>query len=376
MSHDELFSDELLSAYVDGELTEQERAIVEQRLESDPEARQFLSELQDLSTALRALPQEKVGSDLRARVLEGHKKELNQASSMPRRWIWPVAALAAALFLSIYLPNNQPEEEIQLAEKAKISPPVPNKPSSQPKSFRALAAETKSEPEAALVDGSLLDDETLRPDFQARERLQTMEGVRLEAATVKEEPRVYRIHLTLSEPQRFRELLAEKGIGQQPREISRAVQPVQDRQEILVSASPSSIEEVLKACHQDSASLYALRIDEEVKENKQLASWGKWEREESSRVSALSGRTPVDSRGNLRRESRSFEQVEENITPLAVGEPAISSSDSGFLSQSEADAELKDEAVAEPKDKVNAEPVTVLFILHLPTNSGPNEEPR
>ncbi|NUQ47365.1 MAG: zf-HC2 domain-containing protein, partial [Phycisphaerae bacterium] len=47
--------DELLSAYLDGELEEGERRLVEARLESDPAARALLAELRGASAALRSL---------------------------------------------------------------------------------------------------------------------------------------------------------------------------------------------------------------------------------------------------------------------------------------------------------------------------------
>lgn len=48
--------DDLLSAYLDGELDERERRAVEARLERDPAARALLGELRGASAALRALP--------------------------------------------------------------------------------------------------------------------------------------------------------------------------------------------------------------------------------------------------------------------------------------------------------------------------------
>lgn len=55
MNH--LPQDELLSAYLDGELTAAEQAEVERLLATDPAARQLLDELRTLSATLQALPQ-------------------------------------------------------------------------------------------------------------------------------------------------------------------------------------------------------------------------------------------------------------------------------------------------------------------------------
>ncbi|NLF08073.1 MAG: hypothetical protein GX594_08845 [Pirellulaceae bacterium] len=60
---------ELLSAYLDGELSAAEQAEVERLLAADPAARHILEDLRALSAALRALPREELGEDLSAEVL-------------------------------------------------------------------------------------------------------------------------------------------------------------------------------------------------------------------------------------------------------------------------------------------------------------------
>ena len=67
-NHDD-FDDELLSAYVDGELTAAERALVEERLGRDPAAAALVDELRGLSSAIKSLPPQTLGRDLRAGVL-------------------------------------------------------------------------------------------------------------------------------------------------------------------------------------------------------------------------------------------------------------------------------------------------------------------
>src|SRR5690349_2091436 len=59
------FDDELLSAYLDGELSSDEQALVEERLRTDPSAAHLLDELRQLSAALKSLPHESLGRDLR-----------------------------------------------------------------------------------------------------------------------------------------------------------------------------------------------------------------------------------------------------------------------------------------------------------------------
>src|SRR6516165_2877555 len=61
---------ELISAYLDGELTAEEQVRAEQILASSAEARQLLEELRALGGTLQSLPQEKLDENLGARVLE------------------------------------------------------------------------------------------------------------------------------------------------------------------------------------------------------------------------------------------------------------------------------------------------------------------
>jgi hypothetical protein len=65
----DLPQNELLSAYLDGELTAAEQADVERLLAADPAARQLLDELRTLSSALQSLPQQKLDEDLSVEVL-------------------------------------------------------------------------------------------------------------------------------------------------------------------------------------------------------------------------------------------------------------------------------------------------------------------
>lgn len=60
---------ELLSAYLDGELTAEEQAEVEQLLAANPAARQLLEELRALSSTLQAMPAWSLEEDLSGRVL-------------------------------------------------------------------------------------------------------------------------------------------------------------------------------------------------------------------------------------------------------------------------------------------------------------------
>lgn len=115
------FDDELLSAYLDDELAPDERAQVEARLGTDPAARRMLDQLRAVSQAVRSLPQESVGADLRDVILRRAQDAKPDAKSQPfeaeramprwtvgrsaRGWVWAGLAVAAALLIMVYQPG-------------------------------------------------------------------------------------------------------------------------------------------------------------------------------------------------------------------------------------------------------------------------------
>src|ERR1700755_3209992 len=64
-----VLEDELLSAYLDDELSPEERAAVEARLASDPDAQQLLHQLRSVSQSVQATPQVPAARDFRAEIL-------------------------------------------------------------------------------------------------------------------------------------------------------------------------------------------------------------------------------------------------------------------------------------------------------------------
>jgi hypothetical protein len=76
---------ELLSAYLDGELTADEKARVEQLLATDPRARQLLDELRALSGMFQALPRHALGQDISQQVLhQAQRRMLLGPADMPQ----------------------------------------------------------------------------------------------------------------------------------------------------------------------------------------------------------------------------------------------------------------------------------------------------
>lgn len=109
--------DELLSAYLDGEVTAEERAEVELHLATNEAARQLLEELRSLRGDMAALPRVKVTVDFSDRVIQAAvaaraasaKATVNAplvapAHSSRQRWLYVavgIAAAAACLFIAV-----------------------------------------------------------------------------------------------------------------------------------------------------------------------------------------------------------------------------------------------------------------------------------
>jgi hypothetical protein len=124
--------DELLSAYVDNELTAAERAAVEERLRIDERARQIVSELRAASEAVQALPRTASPRDFAASVLSQIEHERLAIEPPPvvtlppaddltehrrrRGLIYAAFAVAAALLLMFLRPADQPVGPGQLAQ--------------------------------------------------------------------------------------------------------------------------------------------------------------------------------------------------------------------------------------------------------------------
>jgi anti-sigma factor RsiW len=105
--------DELLSAYIDGELTDAERAAVDARLETDAAARELVAQMRNLSGSLKSLPREALADDLRGAVLQqigDTRVSLPSVKlSMAHRLMWPAIAIAAALLLMFVQGNERSE---------------------------------------------------------------------------------------------------------------------------------------------------------------------------------------------------------------------------------------------------------------------------
>jgi hypothetical protein len=136
------FDDELLSAYVDNELTPAERAAVEERLRTDERARQTLVELQRAADAVKSLPSRRLNRDLTANIwaaIDAAKAEEPAVIALPSRdvrrdsgyrrgLVWTALAIAAALLLMVLRPGAELGDQGSVAktnEKEKAGAAAP-----------------------------------------------------------------------------------------------------------------------------------------------------------------------------------------------------------------------------------------------------------
>ena len=131
------FHDELISAYLDGELSSAEAARVEAKLEQDAGLRQMMEELRTLRATLRALPRHELEADFSESVLRRAEREIlssgvsprssrseKPAQSVARRrfsartLFWTIGTLAAAITLVVHyggFPGFGPRAQIAQA---------------------------------------------------------------------------------------------------------------------------------------------------------------------------------------------------------------------------------------------------------------------
>ena len=156
---DNKIQDEMISAYLDGELTAGERAQVAQWIENDPRARNVYQELQQLRESLQILPSVKFEKNLTQTILEqidtpgaaammGPPPEMEYAEAsrvapyMPapsakisretdgasadggtpsradrrRIYLWPAVAVAAAILLMVFSSQRETKTDRTVAQ--------------------------------------------------------------------------------------------------------------------------------------------------------------------------------------------------------------------------------------------------------------------
>ena len=146
MSHEE-FS-KLIGPYLDGELSAEEREKVENCLADSAECRQLASELEELDRVARGDSPPAVSDDEWQEVLSSVRRTEKivpfETVKSRRRWLAPLAGLAALLCIGLFLRN------------AGDSPP--------PKKDWAEATATEDEPRVDTIDSEEKKEETQEND--------------------------------------------------------------------------------------------------------------------------------------------------------------------------------------------------------------------
>jgi len=152
----DLSENEWLSAYVDGELTDEERAELEQLIQDNPAARQLVDEFRALRERLRALPSFQVGEDLSRRVLRRAERQILSEPATPARppiwrrlvctrnlvWVGLVTAVALVLAVVDQVRVQKPGNQVAAVKRPQ---PEALRPPSNPPSIGPMR-EARSEP--------------------------------------------------------------------------------------------------------------------------------------------------------------------------------------------------------------------------------------
>ncbi len=103
-------TDEMLSAYLDDELSPGEQALVEARLAADPQARQLVEELRALSGEVRELPRHAVSIDFSQRVVQAAQA----AKSSQNGEVTPASLARAPALPNRALPSSKVRRDRRL----------------------------------------------------------------------------------------------------------------------------------------------------------------------------------------------------------------------------------------------------------------------
>ncbi len=89
----------LVSAYLDGEVTPEERREVETRLRQHPDLQQLCEELAQVRRLLQSLPPREMPQELESRILQTVRGQQRSKQTGAGRLLWAAAGAAAAVVL-------------------------------------------------------------------------------------------------------------------------------------------------------------------------------------------------------------------------------------------------------------------------------------
>jgi len=298
----ESFDDELLSAFVDGELDVDQRALVEERLRDNPRAKQLVDELRDLSATLQALPREQIGSELREEVMQ--QIEAKVISPLPRedrgngmrRWAWAAMAIAATLMLSVFLPEVEKEER----ELAKVEV------GAKPQAEGGVVSELRVPAEASVEESSVAEGAELHAAVGVDENEFTAD-LDVAERTKEEFGEFLLIHIAVADAetgqQRFDDLLASNyidleaepsdtsglrgkakslgAVASSEATFSSSPEPSAQAEIVLVEASAVQIENLLLECNADTKNWKSMSFETQADASLPVPRWRSLERKGS-----------------------------------------------------------------------------------------------
>lgn len=274
------FDDELLSAYLDDELTPEERARVEERLKADPRARQLLDELRAVSRVMKELPPATLGADLRETVLRraeramlvsGKRDSAGGPNEIGRRmpfgrskraWFWAGTAIAAGLMLMVFERELGRNEELPdaVALKAPLPPlTVRSTDKAEEETVDAVAAA----PAASVpASGSIADRADASGGVGGA-------GAEMDASTVENTvgDDLLVVHVTVKpealQNRSINAVFARNSIEVEETQVDeeRAAEP-SDVDVVLVEAAPAQVSACLKELDADTGNYLGIEVDE------------------------------------------------------------------------------------------------------------------
>ncbi len=170
---DEIFSEDSLSAYFDGEVTSDERARIEDRLTKQPELQRELDQVRQVSDLVRQLEGPSAPAELRASVMHRIEREMllgppptpvpaGHPNRRHSRWIYGggVFAVAAALLITVayyagqFAAPDRPEGEVIALNDRLTQPSKSSSPSPEARSDAQGGERMTSKEDVARIDRS------------------------------------------------------------------------------------------------------------------------------------------------------------------------------------------------------------------------------
>ncbi len=171
---------QLLTAFVDGEMTRRQRKLALRLLHRSSQARSVLQELQEGAHRLRALPRRQLGSAFAGQVVHAIAERGLRIDSprtrygSPRRWLGYLAAacVLVGVGVGIYLANRaQPSGETNVV--ARVDPvPSPDRP------LRVTFRELATKPKQDLVAQRLQKESAVHLELTVRNNATAVSEVR------------------------------------------------------------------------------------------------------------------------------------------------------------------------------------------------------